>query len=72
MGSSPYLSDAEWASLTEVGTGSYHDLIPLEHANRLLDLKLIYSLLGSCRITATGRQMLHSRVTTTTAHSVPR
>ena len=49
METSPYLTEAEWASLADVGTGVCHTPIPPEHARRLLDLKLIYNLLGSCR-----------------------
>jgi hypothetical protein len=58
MTNSPHLSEPEWASLAEVGTGFCHAPIPLNHAQRLLDLKLIYSLLGSYRIMRSGRDML--------------
>jgi hypothetical protein len=58
MAISPYLSESEWASLAEVGTGFSHAQIPADHAKRLLDLKLIYSLLGSLRIMSAGRKML--------------
>ena len=58
MTNSPHLSEPEWASLAEVGTGFCHAPIPADHARRLLDLKLIYSLLGSYRIMHSGREML--------------
>lgn len=57
---SPHLSESEWASLAEVGTGFCHAPIPVDHAQRLLDLKLIYSLLGSYRIMRSGRDMLRA------------
>ena len=43
MTTSPYLSEPEWASLAEVGTGICHAAIPADHAKRLLELRLIYS-----------------------------
>lgn len=46
MTTSPYLSEPEWASLAEVGTGFCHAAIPADHAKRLLELRLIYSLPG--------------------------
>jgi hypothetical protein len=55
MASSNYLSVTEFASLQEVGRGIAHDRIPESHGMRLLDLHLIYRLLGSLRITAAGR-----------------
>lgn len=58
MATSPYLSKLEWASLAEVGTGFCHAPIPADHAKRLLELRLIYSLLGNYRIMTSGRQML--------------
>ena len=60
MATSPYLSDAEFASLAEVGTGFCHAPIPLDHAKHLLELRLAYNFLGSLRITAVGRQMLRA------------
>lgn len=54
----PYLSAPEWASLAEVGKGFGHNRIPIDHAGRLLELKLIYNLLGSYRILSAGREML--------------
>jgi hypothetical protein len=72
METSAYLTEHEWASLAEVGTGFCHAPISLDHTNRLLELKLIYNLLGSCRLTTAGRQMLQSRSSTTTAHSALR
>ena len=58
MVTSPYLSDAEFVSLAEVGKGFWHGPIPANHALRLLELKLTYNLLGSLRITSDGRKML--------------
>ena len=58
MATSPYLSDLEWASLAEVGSGFCHAAIPADHAKRLLELRLIYSLLGNYRIMSSGREML--------------
>jgi hypothetical protein len=58
MASSPYISDAEFASLVEVGTGFLHAEIPAEHAKHLHELGLTFNLLGSVRITKVGRQML--------------
>ena len=58
MATSPHLSEPEWAALAEVATGFCHAPIPADHAQRLLDLKLIYSLLGSYRIMSSGRDML--------------
>jgi hypothetical protein len=60
MHPNPYLTEAEFASLTEVGTGFCHDQISIEHAAHLLDLRLIYSLLGNLRITTAGQLMLHA------------
>jgi len=55
MSASSYLSVTEFASLQEVGTGFHHDAIPESHCLRLMDLHLIYNLLGSLRITTAGR-----------------
>jgi hypothetical protein len=52
------LSEGEYASLTEVGTGFLHEAIPAEDAARLLRLGLVYNLLGSIRITTAGRRRL--------------
>jgi hypothetical protein len=71
METSPYLSEVEWASLAEVGTGFCHATIPSDHSKRLLGLKLIYNLLGSCSITAAGRMMLRSRQSIVGNQSVP-
>ena len=54
----PYLTEAEFESLAEVGTGFLHEAIPDDHAEHLLELGLIYNLLGSVRITISGRHML--------------
>ena len=53
------LSVSEFASLTEMGTGFLHEAIPTADATRLLDLGLIYALLGELRITKAGRERLH-------------
>jgi hypothetical protein len=55
MVASNYLSATEIASLREVGSGIGHGGIPESHTLRLMDLCLIYRLLGSLRITAAGR-----------------
>jgi hypothetical protein len=60
MEQSTYLSDAELASLAVVGSGFYHDPISVDHATQLLDLRLIYNLLGSFRITTAGQLVLRS------------
>ncbi len=60
MEHSPYLSDAELASLAVVGTGFCHGPISVDHAAHLLHLRLIYSLLGSLRITTAGQLVLQS------------
>jgi len=60
MAHSPYLSDAEFASLAIVGTGFSHGPISVEHAKHLQDLRLIYSLLGNLRITTAGQLVLRS------------
>ena len=54
----PYLSDAEFTSLAEIGTGLFHAEIPADHAEHLLELGLTYNFLGSVRITTTGRRLL--------------
>jgi hypothetical protein len=58
MATSPYLSDAEFSSLAEVGTGFLHAEIPDGHARHLLELGLTYNLLGSLRITTAGKKVL--------------
>jgi hypothetical protein len=55
MSASSYLSVTEFASLQEVGRGIGHAGIPESHGLRLLDLQLIYRLLGSLHITTAGR-----------------
>jgi hypothetical protein len=52
------LSPVEYGALLEVGKGFAHEKIPLEDAVRLMDLGLIYSLLGSHQITAAGKSRL--------------
>jgi hypothetical protein len=49
------LSQSEYASLSEVGTGFLHDAIPPEDAARLVGLGFVYKLLGDIRITTAGR-----------------
>ena len=55
MGVSEPLSVSELASLQEVAKGFDHGSIPVGDATRLLELKLIYKLLGELRLTAAGR-----------------
>jgi hypothetical protein len=55
MSMSNYLSVTEFASLQEVGRGVGHGGIPESHSLRLLDLRLIYRLLGSLRVTTAGK-----------------
>jgi hypothetical protein len=55
MSASDYLSATELASLREVGSGIGHGGIPETQSLRLMDLRLIYRLLGSLRITSAGR-----------------
>jgi hypothetical protein len=50
-----FLSVSELASLREVARGPLHDPIPTAHGARLLELGLVYYLLGSLRITTAGR-----------------
>jgi hypothetical protein len=52
------LSPAEIGSLKEIGRGAYHAPVPKPHAENLLDLKLVYQLLGDLRITTAGRLYL--------------
>jgi hypothetical protein len=54
MSASSYLSVTEFASLREVARGIGHGGIPESHSLTLMDLGLIYRLLGSLRITAAG------------------
>jgi len=53
------LSDSEFASLQEIGKGLQHSAIPEGDAVRLLELRLIYKLLGDHRITAAGRARIN-------------
>ena len=55
MSASNYLSATEFASLREVGSGIGHGGIPESHSLRLMDLRLIYRLLGSLCITTAGK-----------------
>jgi hypothetical protein len=50
---------AEFTSLVEVSTGFAHESIPVSHRVRLLELGLIYNLLGSERMTTAGRARVH-------------
>jgi hypothetical protein len=54
MLASSYLSVTEFASLQEVARGIGHGGIPERHSLRLMDLRLIYRMLGSLRITPAG------------------
>ncbi len=49
------LSPDEFASLVEVGSGAFHAPVLLVHETRLLELKLVYNLLGNLRITTAGK-----------------
>jgi hypothetical protein len=53
-----FLSRGELASLKQVASGMLHQPIPDAHAARLLELRLVYRLLGSLRMTAEGREYL--------------
>jgi hypothetical protein len=55
MSASNYLSVTEFASLQEVGRGIGHGGIPESHSMRLMDLRLIYRLLGSLCVTTAGK-----------------
>ena len=54
------LSATEFASLREVGIGIGHGGIPESHSLKLMDIGLIYRLLGSLRITTAGRKRIAS------------
>ena len=58
MATTGALSDTELASLNEVGIGVWHEVIPADHQTRLLDLGLVYSMLGSLRLTKAGREQI--------------
>jgi hypothetical protein len=49
------LTAAEFGSVQEVAKGINQGVIPGEHSVRLLELRLVYKLLGDLRITAAGR-----------------
>lgn len=52
------LSDTELTSLKEIAKGVHQRPVSTEHAQRLLDLKLVYKILGDLRITAKGRSVV--------------
>jgi len=54
------LSASEFASLKVIGEGFDHSTVTDAAALRLLDLKLVYSLLGSLRMTHAGRARIIS------------
>jgi len=54
------LSEIELASLREVARGFDQRGIPDNHSRKLIELRLIYKLLGSLRITSAGRRHLAS------------
>lgn len=56
------LSEIELASLGEVAKGFDQCGIPDNHSRKLIELRLIYKLLGSLRITSAGRRHLAGRV----------
>lgn len=55
MSASSYLTVTELASLREVAKDFNQGPVPTADALRLLDLNLVYKLLGDLRITSTGR-----------------
>jgi hypothetical protein len=54
------LSENEFAALQEVARGFDQRSIPESHRRKLIDLRLIYKLLGGLRMTAAGRRHLAS------------
>jgi hypothetical protein len=52
------LSTSEFASLVEVGKGFSHGCIPAADGAKLLEMRLIYKLLGENRLTVAGRMRL--------------
>jgi len=56
----PILSASEFASLKAIGASFDHSTVTEADALRLLDLKLIYRLLGSLRMTHAGRARIIS------------
>jgi hypothetical protein len=54
------LSSSELAALTEVAKGVCHAAIPRADSEKLMDLRLIYNLLGEARITRAGQERLAS------------
>jgi hypothetical protein len=52
------LSTSEFASLAEVGKGFSHGCIPVADGVKLLEMRLIYKLLGENRLTMAGRTRL--------------
>lgn len=54
------LSNEELTSLKEVNRGAVQRAIPATHAEHLLELGLIYRLLGSLRITSAGMARLRA------------
>ena len=55
MATNDTLSASELVSLLEISKGFFHGSIPEVDAVRLVELRLIYSLLGDLRITTAGR-----------------
>ena len=54
------LTPEELKSLEEIARGILHAPIPEHHAKTLMKERLIYSLLGSYRLTADGREYLRN------------
>lgn len=54
------LSQLEFASLQEVAKGFNQRGIPIEHRSRLIELHLIYNLIGGLRITAEGNARIRA------------
>ena len=53
------MTDLELLSLREVAKGFNKGPVPHAHAVRLLELELVYCLLGDLRITTLGRRALN-------------
>jgi hypothetical protein len=58
MSGEPRLSVSEFASLGEVAKGVAHGTIPAADGVTLLELRLIYKLIGETRITMAGKARL--------------
>ncbi len=54
------LSASEMSSLREVAKGVFQQPIPQPDVSKLLELGLVYWLLGGLRVTAAGRARTHT------------